>query len=76
MLLFMPSVPSVPRRQKYSKKCKFLFTRSKVKFIRIDGATAPEKRQGLVRMFQENASCRAAVLSITSAGVGLTLTVR
>lgn len=42
--------------------------------IRIDGKTAQGLRQGFCREFQENPECRVALLSITAAGVGLTLT--
>uniref|UniRef100_A0A061SCW0 SWI/SNF-related matrix-associated actin-dependent regulator of chromatin subfamily A-like protein 1 n=1 Tax=Tetraselmis sp. GSL018 TaxID=582737 RepID=A0A061SCW0_9CHLO len=48
--------------------------KKRVKFIRIDGSTASHERQGLVTSFQENESCKAAVLSIRAAGQGLTLT--
>ena len=53
-----------------------MYYRRKAKFIKIDGETAPQKRQGLVDSFQLNEDCRVAVLSIRAAGVGLTLTVR
>ena len=43
-------------------------------FIRIDGSTAAQQRQQLVHHFQEQRECRVALLSITAAGVGLTLT--
>lgn len=47
----------------------------KVSFIRIDGKTDPRKRQDLVNAFQDDAKgIRVALLSITAAGVGLTLT--
>jgi len=46
----------------------------KTKSIRIDGHTAPAARPGLVKEFQEDETVRAAVLSITAAGAGLTLT--
>lgn len=46
----------------------------KVPYIRIDGDTPQTDRQGLCSEFQTNAQCRVAVLSITAAGVGLTLT--
>lgn len=48
--------------------------KAKVKFIRIDGSTDVNKRQGLANLFQEDPTHRAAVLSIGAAGVGLTLT--
>ena len=43
-------------------------------FVRIDGSTAAQQRQQLVHHFQEQRECRVALLSITAAGVGLTLT--
>jgi len=46
----------------------------KVPHIRIDGTTNAAKRQVLVKRFQEDDSCRVAVLSITACGEGLTLT--
>jgi len=42
--------------------------------VRIDGRTAVHKRTDLVKSFQENPSCRIALLSITACGEGLTLT--
>jgi hypothetical protein len=42
--------------------------------IRIDGSTPSSQRQALVDLFQTTPTCRVAVLSITAAGVGLTLT--
>ncbi|KAJ3185227.1 hypothetical protein HDU85_001277 [Gaertneriomyces sp. JEL0708] len=43
------------------------------KYIKIDGHTAQEKRQGLCDIFQTSPATRVALLSITAAGVGLTL---
>lgn len=43
-------------------------------YIRIDGQLATNKRQQLVNKFQDETSCRVAILSIKAAGVGLTLT--
>lgn len=45
-------------------------------FIRIDGSVAPEERQRLVESFQRPGpqSPRVAVLSMTAAGQGITLT--
>eukprot|EP00741_Cyanophora_paradoxa_P019818 tig00021168_g19126.t1 len=43
-------------------------------YIRITGQTAPHERQSLVAAFQNDPRCRVAVLSITAAGTGLTLT--
>ncbi|KAH3759633.1 chromatin-remodeling complex ATPase chain [Pelomyxa schiedti] len=45
-----------------------------VSFIRIDGKTPAQQRHGLVQVFQEDSSCRVALLSITACGVGLSLT--
>jgi SWI/SNF-related matrix-associated actin-dependent regulator 1 of chromatin subfamily A len=46
----------------------------KVGYIRIDGTTPSARRQLLVNEFQNSSEIRAAVLSITAAGTGLTLT--
>jgi SWI/SNF-related matrix-associated actin-dependent regulator 1 of chromatin subfamily A len=43
-------------------------------FIRIDGSTGSETRQDLVRDFQSKDSIRCALLSITAANSGITLT--
>lgn len=48
--------------------------RAKVGFIRIDGDTPTCDRQAQVRRFQDDPSVRLAVLSMTAAGQGLTLT--
>ena len=42
--------------------------------IRIDGKTAPSQRQSLCHAFQTRESIRVALLSITAASTGLTLT--
>ena len=42
--------------------------------IRIDGTVAPAERSSRVRKFQSQAKVRVALLSVTAAGVGLTLT--
>jgi len=42
--------------------------------VRIDGKTSASKRPGLVKQFQEDPTCRIALLSITACGEGLTLT--
>ena len=47
---------------------------SQAGYIRIDGMTDPKLRDGMRKRFQEDASCRVAVLSIKAAGTGLTLT--
>jgi SWI/SNF-related matrix-associated actin-dependent regulator 1 of chromatin subfamily A len=46
----------------------------KFSFIRIDGSTGSETRQDLVREFQSKSNCRCALLSITAANSGITLT--
>jgi SWI/SNF-related matrix-associated actin-dependent regulator 1 of chromatin subfamily A len=43
-------------------------------YIRLDGSTAQTQRQNLVDTFQNDETCRVALLSIKAAGVGLTLT--
>ncbi|KAL4442762.1 hypothetical protein ABPG77_006756 [Micractinium sp. CCAP 211/92] len=43
-------------------------------FLRIDGQVSNDKRKALVDRFQQDERCRAALLSITAAGVGITLT--
>jgi SWI/SNF-related matrix-associated actin-dependent regulator 1 of chromatin subfamily A len=45
-----------------------------VHYIRIDGDTPMSERQRLVQAYQNDARMQVAVLSITAAGVGLTLT--
>lgn len=47
---------------------------SSVNFIRIDGTTPSKSRQGFVTTFQTFVACRVALLSITAAGVAITLT--
>lgn len=42
--------------------------------IRIDGDTSPAERSRLVTLFQESPTHRVAILSVTAAGQGLTLT--
>lgn len=44
------------------------------RMVRIDGRTPPEARMAAVDQFQQDDDCRVAVLGITAAGVGLTLT--
>ncbi|XP_008553472.1 SWI/SNF-related matrix-associated actin-dependent regulator of chromatin subfamily A-like protein 1 [Microplitis demolitor] len=51
-----------------------LLIRMNVKFIRIDGNTRAEDRKTLVDRFQERDNIRVAVLSITAANAGITLT--
>ncbi|KAJ3281138.1 hypothetical protein HK104_000187 [Borealophlyctis nickersoniae] len=50
-----------------------LDSKLKAKYVRIDGATRPELRQGLCDQFQDDPDTRVAVLGITAAGVGVTL---
>lgn len=45
-----------------------------VLYIRIDGSVPPTKRHDFVKEFQENETCRAALLSITASSQGITLT--
>jgi SWI/SNF-related matrix-associated actin-dependent regulator 1 of chromatin subfamily A len=47
---------------------------SRSKFIRIDGSTSPKDRQEQLTLFQNDATVRVAILGITAAGVGVTLT--
>lgn len=47
---------------------------SSSKYIRIDGSTHPKMRQEQIMCFQYDPSVRIAVLGITAAGVGVTLT--
>jgi len=44
-----------------------------VGYIRIDGKTSSDKRQQNVDVFQEDADCKVALLSITAANMGITL---
>ncbi|CAM9597424.1 unnamed protein product, partial [Ectocarpus sp. 13 AM-2016] len=46
----------------------------RVEYIRIDGRTKPKDRQDLVDTFQSNPSVRVALLGLTAAGIGITLT--
>lgn len=43
-------------------------------FMRIDGATDPRDRQEYVNGFQNDPAVKVALLSITAAGIGITLT--
>lgn len=49
-------------------------TKKKIVSIRIDGSVNLVKRQERVKAFQEDSNVRVAVLSLTAAGVGFTLT--
>lgn len=66
------------RRLIYHNKYNFSSHLNKItllrRYIRIDGATPPTVRSGLVESFQKNEDVRVAILSIRAAGVGLTLT--
>jgi len=44
------------------------------RYIRIDGKTNPEQRKLQVDMFQEQDNYLVAILSITAANAGITLT--
>ncbi|KAM0735204.1 SWI/SNF-related matrix-associated actin-dependent regulator of chromatin subfamily A-like protein 1 [Formica fusca] len=46
----------------------------KIKYIRIDGRTNPEQRKHQIDKFQERDDYLAAILSITAANAGVTLT--
>jgi len=46
----------------------------KVRYIKITGETPPHERHRQVKMFQADDSVRVAVLSMTAAGQGITLT--
>lgn len=52
----------------------FATKKLKLGIIRIDGGTPQASRQALCKKFQTDPGCRIAILSITAAGVGLTLT--
>lgn len=52
----------------------YLTKKLKLGIIRIDGGTQQSARQPLCKTFQTDPNCRVALLSITAAGVGLTLT--
>lgn len=42
--------------------------------VRLDGRTDKKQTRNIVELFQTNPECRVAILSMTSAGVGITLT--
>jgi len=50
------------------------FALEKVNHIRIDGHTKGPVREANCKKFQEDPNCQVAVLSITAAGTGITLT--
>jgi len=45
----------------------------RIRYIRIDGATAPRRREVLVESFHADAAIQVALLSITVCGIGLNL---
>ena len=47
---------------------------SNTQYIRIDGSTTPQSRQDQIDSFQDDPSIKIALLGITAAGVGVTLT--
>lgn len=51
-----------------------LCRRERLRFVRIDGSVPGVGREQLVSIFQEDPSTRIAILSIQTAGTGLTLT--
>lgn len=48
--------------------------RPQIDHIFIDGTTSAAQRRELADRFQADPGCRVALLSITAAGVGITLT--
>lgn len=48
--------------------------KNKYDYIRIDGSTSSENRQVFVQRFQNSEKCQCALLSITAANSGITLT--
>ncbi|CAG8473596.1 12782_t:CDS:10, partial [Ambispora gerdemannii] len=54
--------------------CSREFEKESIKYVRIDGSVPSAKRQALVDQFQNDSSIRIALLSITAANTGLTLT--
>jgi len=44
-----------------------------IEYIRIDGNTPSERRQTVIARFQECSKCKVALLSITAANMGITL---
>lgn len=49
-------------------------SKKQVNFIRIDGTTRNELRGQYIKRFQEENSCRVAVLSLKACNAGITLT--
>lgn len=54
--------------------CQAVCRQKGVPHVRIDGSTPAADRQAQVQRFQENDSVRVAVLGITAANAGITLT--
>jgi len=52
----------------------FVTTELKKKSIRIDGSVSPKERYDRVQSFQNDVTVRVAVLSLSAASTGLTLT--
>eukprot|EP00917_Polyrhabdina_sp_WS-2016_P028996 GHVP01061819.1.p1 GENE.GHVP01061819.1~~GHVP01061819.1.p1 ORF type:complete len:526 (-),score=94.91 GHVP01061819.1:126-1616(-) len=50
------------------------FTECGIEYLKIDGSTAPSKRETICKEFQETKSIRVCILSIMAASTGLTLT--
>jgi len=51
-----------------------IIVKRRVGYIRIDGSVPAAERADLVQHFQVELSCRVAILAVTAAGEGLTLT--
>lgn len=51
-----------------------LLVKSNKGYIRIDGNTSSDKRKQLIDDFQVSENCQCALLSITAANAGITLT--
>lgn len=51
-----------------------VLVKKKCKFMRIDGNTTPNLRKSFVDKFQLDENCKCAILSITAASAGITLT--
>eukprot|EP00743_Colponemidia_sp_Colp-15_P012994 GILK01014951.1.p1 GENE.GILK01014951.1~~GILK01014951.1.p1 ORF type:complete len:926 (-),score=132.15 GILK01014951.1:44-2776(-) len=49
-------------------------SRLKVGYIRVDGSTSQQQRHSGVERFQTDDNCKVAILALTAAGQGLTLT--
>lgn len=51
-----------------------ILSKNKIDFIRIDGSTTSDQRKYFIDKFQLKDECTCAVLSITAANAGITLT--